>query len=342
MSRIQPHSSPLAHSLAVKPSTVQSTAQATSSSARLPGDQMTVSSPQSSDIPSPLSLSAPGTDPLQLSTQSAAEFILGLGVWGYGSAADEGKFSLEYSPREHRERIQQFQTQIGAEATGLWNEETFVKAKTFLMQEFDAEETLTDKQFGAFIQDVQHYYQGALDRDQVNENLEAYVYDLRQYPLHTPPQPDTVGFQAFQKQLDPTTLMQLSLALAELEPDEIQTLTQLMQGRLSAEQNAQTLEAYFLPEQLEGIDLQKPATEQIQAMVFQEVQSGLLDMPLSEQSGLFDQATYDAFQQFLKQDYDLDMSSEALRELTQQTLHNFIEVGQGKLSLDALYEALEP
>ncbi|MBF2052222.1 MAG: hypothetical protein IGS03_02015 [Candidatus Sericytochromatia bacterium] len=86
--------------------------------------------------------------PYQMLQKKAANTIQALAVWGFGGPEDEHQFQLDYAPREQQARIEAFQQDIGAEVTGQWNEETFVKAK------FDPGSVLTGGQFGAFIVDL--------------------------------------------------------------------------------------------------------------------------------------------------------------------------------------------
>jgi len=278
-----------------------------------------------------------------LSEKEAGQFVLALTVWGFGGSDDEDKFKLDYSPRELKAFVSEFQKEIGAEATGVWNEESFVKAKAFVLEHFDKDEMMTDAQFKNFIGDVQNYFQGKITRDQANENLEAYLYDQRSQPLHAPSKPDEIGFQSFQSQFKPEEQMLIGLCLSNYSRNEIPVLQAILKGNTPAETaKTQLLDAFYDPEEIPevlapGADLSK----ELGKVLVKELQADTLDMPAEKVSGKFDQNTYDALQASLKEDYELDLSPEGLRQFTQAALKAILAKARGEIDEDQLDSQLE-
>lgn len=276
-----------------------------------------------------------------LSPEQAGKFVLALTVWGYGGKDDESKFNLDYSPRELKEFVSKFQEEIGAKATGNWDQETFAKAKEYVLNDFDKDEMMTDGQFKQFIGDLEHYYKGELNRDQVNENMEGYVYDQRKTPLNAPKVPDTAGFEAFKKTLKPADELYLALGLDDFEADEVQELMKAIEGKVSPDEAKEILTDSFDEETAAKILAPgADARTELRKVIMQEVQSDL-DLPKAERSGQFDQKTYDAIQNMLKSDYELDLPQDKIRALSNQTLPKFIAVARGELAYEALENELD-
>lgn len=286
----------------------------------------------------------PAIDPLYgLSTKDAAEVILSLAVWGEGSSEDEDKFGRDYSPREQQDLVSKFQQEVGAPVSGQWDQETFVKAKDFVVKNYAEGETMTDGQFKNFLGDLQGYYKGTLGRKQVEENLDGYIYDQRKNPVHAPGGSDTVGFAQLLKGISPADQKMLGLAIEETDPEEAKVLGAILRNEMpAAEAKAWLLENFGDAEDMPGV--MKPGADigaELSPLLWKATQEDYLDISRYECSGEFDQKSYDALRQMFAEENKLDMNPQQLTAFTNSALKEMLAYTKGEIDKDTLHARIE-
>lgn len=276
-------------------------------------------------------------DPYARTQQEASELILAYTVWGLGSEDDEDQFKRSFSEREQQQMIKEFQTEIGANPSGSWDEQTFVKAKDYLVNNYDAGEHLNDAQFTQFLGDLTHYRKGELSREQVAENLDGYLYDLRQHPYHRPASTDPAGFAAFHKNLSADDQALLPLALEATEPEEAEALMKILTGKTpAAEAKAWLLAEYYDAEEIPGVMTEGAnVPAELSKLFYQDMQQ-YLGLPEEKRTGQLDQQTYDALAADLYEEYELDMGPEQLRAFTQDAVKAMLAYSRGQLNDEQL------
>ena len=290
---------------------------------------------------------APVSDDYAMSTKDAGEFAIALAVWGFGSESDEDKFGLDYSPRELKQYVTEFQKEIGAAATGSWNEESFAKAKDFIMNEYDSSETISDNQFKMFMGDMKNYYQGNITRDQAEENMDGYIYDKLNYAINAPKEPDPVGFKQFSESLKPNDLSYLALSSSGYDSEEITQLMNIITGVTPPEEaKALLLDDYYdieeIPEVLApGANIGK----ELSKVLMKEMQADALEFSGDKVTGTFDQSTYDGAQNLFgaefSEELNTSLNQDQLRTLTNKVMTEYIAVGRGEVDENTMQSQLE-
>lgn len=280
------------------------------------------------------------TDPYARSTQEAGKILVAMAVLVDGTSSDTDKFELKYSDREFRGMIKDFQSQIGAEVTGIWNEDTYGAAKDFVVEEVLDGDYITDGQFDNFLQDLLNFYNFSISGDEAVENLEGYAYDGLENPIHAPLEADPIGFQNLTQNQAPIDMAMMAMALSAYDSEEAAEVLPLLNGEMNeTDARAYLLENYIDEEEFAVIDAAPSFQEGLSRLFVQEMQWELFDDE-DQANGIFDQKTYDALREFVKEEYELaGISNADLSKVTNQIMKLGLEsIKDGSIESDAFYD----